>query len=96
MGLMNATVTTSTALSLRATHMTGQASDFGVHLAVAWLGRGSERRSALSLAAVRGGKLVFFSLGALIMVPAVQAWGYLAFLLPAALVLVAALRSFLR
>lgn len=95
MGLMNATVTTSTELSLRATHMTGQASDFGVHLAVAWASRGSERQRALRLSAVRGGKLVFFSLGALIMVPVVQRWGYLGFLLPAALIVVAMLRSFL-
>ena len=90
---MNATVTTST--ELRATHMTGQANDFGVHLAVAWASGGSERRAALRLAAVRGGKLVCFSLGALIMIPVVQSFGYLAFLLPAALVVVAMLRSYL-
>ena len=94
MGLMNATVTASSELPLRATHMTGQANDFGMHLAVAWAGHGSERRDALRLAAMRGGKLVFFSLGALIMVPLVQRWGYLAFFLPAALVVLAMLRSF--
>jgi uncharacterized membrane protein YoaK (UPF0700 family) len=96
MGLMNATVSSSTELSLRATHMTGQATDFGVHLVVAWWSRGPERARELRLALLRGGKLVAFSLGAVLMVPSVQAWGYLAFLLPALLVLLATLNSYVR
>ena len=94
MGLMNATVASSTALAVRTTHMTGPATDFGVHLSIAWLATGEERKNALRLAALRGGKLVFFSLGAVLMVPAVRALGYLAFVVPAGLVLVATVRSF--
>lgn len=95
MGLMNASVATSTALSVRTTHMTGPATDFGVHLATAWLTTGDERKNALRLAGLRGGKLVSFSLGAVLMVPAVGALGYLAFAVPAGFVLVATVRSFL-
>jgi uncharacterized membrane protein YoaK (UPF0700 family) len=95
MGLMNASVATSTALAVRTTHMTGPATDFGVQLAVAWLTKGEERTRALWIAALRGGKLVSFSLGAVLMVPAVSAVGYLAFAAPAALVLFATVRSFL-
>jgi len=95
MGLMNASVATSTALSVRTTHMTGPATDFGVHLAIACLTTGEERKSALRLAALRGGKLVSFSVGAVLMVPAMGALGYLAFAAPAGLVLVATVRSFL-
>lgn len=94
MGLMNASVATSTALSVRTTHMTGPATDFGVHIATAWLTTGEERKSALRLAALRGGKVVSFCLGAVLMVPAMRAFGYLAFAAPAGLVLVATVRSF--
>lgn len=94
MGLMNASVASSTALAVRTTHMTGPATDLGVHLAVAWLATAEERKAALRLAALRGGKLVFFFLGAALMVPAVRALGYLAFVAPAGLVLVATARSF--
>lgn len=95
MGLLNATVTSSSELGARATHMTGQATDFGVELAQAWIARGAERRRTLRTASLRGAKLVAFSLGALLMVPAIGAWGYLAFLVPAAFIQVALLRSFL-
>jgi uncharacterized membrane protein YoaK (UPF0700 family) len=94
MGLMNASVASSTALAVRTTHMTGPATDLGVHLAVAWLATAEERKTALRLAALRGGKLVFFFLGAALMVPAVRALGYLAFVAPAGFVLVATARSF--
>ena len=94
MGLMNASVATSTALSVRTTHMTGPATDFGVHLATAWLTTGDERKNALQLAALRGGKLASFCLGAVLMVPAMRSLGYLAFAVPAGLVLVATVRSF--
>ncbi|MFS8067653.1 MAG: YoaK family protein [Byssovorax sp.] len=95
MGLMNASVATSTALSVRTTHMTGPATDFGVHLTIAWFATGDERKNALRLAALRGGKLVSFSLGAGLMIPAVGALGYLAFAAPAGFVLAATVRSFL-
>ncbi len=56
MGLLNATAASSTALAVRVTHMTGPASDFGVHLATAWYCDGEARRQALQLAVLRGGK----------------------------------------
>lgn len=95
MGLMNASVASSTALAVRTTHMTGPATDFGVQLAIAWLTTGEARKTALQIAALRGGKVVFFSLGAVLMVPTMRGLGYLAFVVPAVLVLLATLRSFL-
>lgn len=93
MGLLNASVGTNTGLAIRATHMTGPATDFGVHLATAWLLVGEQRRTALSWAALRAGKMMAFALGAVLMVPAMRSGGYLGFLLPTALFL-PALRSF--
>jgi len=95
MGLMNATVSTSTALAVRTTHMTGPATDFGVHLATAWISTGSERSQALRAAALRGGKILSFAVGAGLMLPVMGALGHLAFVVPAVLVLVATARSFL-
>ncbi len=93
MGLMNATVASSTALAVRTTHMTGPATDLGVHLATAWVDP-ALRAQQLELARLRGGKVVAFALGAGLMVPLVQGSGHLAFLAPAALVSLATLRSF--
>ena len=95
MGLMNATVASTTALSIRTTHMTGPASDFGVHLATAWFATGEERVQALRNAALRGGKIAAFAVGAMLMVHVMPAFGYAAFVLPAACVVIAAVRSFL-
>jgi uncharacterized membrane protein YoaK (UPF0700 family) len=94
MGLQNATVATSTGLAIRTTHMTGPATDFGIHLASSLFARGEERRTALKHAFLRGGKIFAFILGGVLMVPVVRAVGYLAFALPALLVLTAAARSF--
>ncbi len=94
MGLLNATVASSTALAVRTTHMTGPASDFGVHLATAWFSDGEARRQALQLAALRGGKLVAFVAGAALMFPLVPAMGFGAFGLPALLLVVSVARSF--
>lgn len=94
MGLMNATVASSTALAVRTTHMTGPATDAGVSLGVALFSRGAERAQALRLAALRGGKVLAFALGAAVMVELVGALNYLAFLVPASLVAAATLRSF--
>jgi uncharacterized membrane protein YoaK (UPF0700 family) len=95
MGLMNAGVASSTAIAVRTTHMTGPATDFGVSLAVAWLSDGAKRREALQLAALRGGKLAAFIAGAALMFPFVERVGHAAFIAPAAVVLIAAVRSFL-
>jgi uncharacterized membrane protein YoaK (UPF0700 family) len=95
MGLMNATVASSTALAVRTTHMTGPATDFGVSLASAMLANGTARKEALRLAALRGGKILAFSVGAALMVVTMGALGYLAFVYPALFLVVAAARSFL-
>lgn len=94
MGLMNAAVASSTALAMRTTHMTGPATDFGVTLVTAWLSEGEARRRALLLAGLRGGKVAGFILGAATMVPLVPLFGFLAFLAPASLIIVATMRSF--
>lgn len=94
MGLMNASVASSTALSVRTTHMTGPASDLGVHLGVAFFSSGEERSKALRMAALRGGKMAAFAGGALLMVPVVREVGALGLLVPASLILFSAHRSF--
>jgi uncharacterized membrane protein YoaK (UPF0700 family) len=94
MGLQNATVATATGLAVRTTHMTGPASDLGVHLGTLLFARGDARKSALKGAALRAGKIISFILGGVAIVPLAKAAGFLAFLLPATLVLVAAALSF--
>lgn len=94
MGLMNASVASSTELSVRTTHMTGPATDFGVHLATAWFCVGEQRAQALAMAALRGGKLVAFALGAAAMGPLVSSAGYLAFIAPATIVAAVTLHTF--
>jgi uncharacterized membrane protein YoaK (UPF0700 family) len=95
MGLQNATVATSTGMAIRTTHMTGPATDLGVHLATAFFTGGDARRNALRGAALRGGKIVAFVSGAALMVPVVRVSGYLAFLFPGTIILVATALSFL-
>jgi len=94
MGLQNATVATSTGMAVRTTHMTGPATDLGVHLATSFYIRGEERHKALRGAALRGGKLIAFTAGAALMVPLIRASGYLAFLVPALTILIATGLSF--
>lgn len=94
MGLQNAAVATTTGLAVRTTHMTGPATDLGVHLGTAYFATGDARKSALRGALLRGGKIVSFAAGAAAMVPFAQGAKYLAFALPAAVVLVAAAVSF--
>ncbi len=96
MGLQNASVTTSTSGIVRTTHLTGPATDLGVHLSMAWVSNSAqERRQMRRLAALRAVKLASFGLGAALMVPLTQSIGYLSFGLPAAFVLAAMLNSFL-
>lgn len=95
MGLMNASVATSTASLVRTTHLTGPATDLGVHLSMAWISNDpDERRQMLRMAALRALKLAAFALGAMVMVPVADQAGYLSFALPALLVSVATVRSF--
>lgn len=94
MGLQNAAVATSTGLAVRTTHMTGPATDLGIHLATSFFTAGATRRAALRGAALRGGKIAAFILGAVAAVPLTGSGGYLAFLLPAVIVVLAAAMSF--
>lgn len=94
MGLQNAAVATTTGAVVRTTHLTGPATDLGVHLATCFFTAGERRMQALRHVALRLIKIVGFALGAAMMVPAAHRFGYLAFLLPASLVLGATALSF--
>lgn len=94
MGLQNASVATSTGQVVRTTHLTGPATDLGVRLASAVFARGEARRAATRDAALRAGKIVAFTVGVVIAVPIAARFGYLSFLLPAALVFSATVMSF--
>ncbi|CAN5379478.1 hypothetical protein BH10PLA2_BH10PLA2_19980 [soil metagenome] len=94
MGIQNASVALSTGLAVRTTHMTGPTTDVGIHLATALLVKGKERWEALRGAGLRGGKIVAFMVGAGLSVPLASAFGYLALLTPALLILSAAALSF--
>lgn len=95
MGLQNAAVATSTGMAVRSTHLTGPATDFGVQLATSFFAIGDARRDALRGAALRGGKIASFVIGAALMVPLASKTQFLSFLGPAALVLTATVLSFL-
>jgi uncharacterized membrane protein YoaK (UPF0700 family) len=94
MGLQNAAVASTTGLAVRTTHLTGPATDLGIHLGVAALATAGERRSALLGAALRAGKIAAFLLGAGLSYPLTRAFDYLALVAPAAGVFVAVLLSF--
>ncbi|MET0287762.1 MAG: YoaK family protein [Polyangiales bacterium] len=96
MGLQNASVSSSTGSLVRTTHLTGPATDLGVHLSMAWVSNSAkERKQMARLAALRAIKLAAFGLGAMIMVPITRQLGYLAFSLPAVMVLAATVNTFL-
>ncbi len=94
MGLQNAAVATSTGLLVRTTHMTGPATDLGIHLASALYVDGEARRAALRHAGLRAGKIVAFASGGAIGAIGATAYAYAAFLVPAAVVLAATALSF--
>ncbi len=95
MGLQNAAVSTSTGQAVRTTHVTGPATDLGVQLASAFITRSEARSKALQGAMLRAGKILAFASGGALMVPAVSAGGYLAFLIPGTFVLTATVLSFI-
>ncbi|MDC3962349.1 YoaK family protein [Polyangium jinanense] len=95
MGLQNATVSTATGGAVRTTHMTGPATELGVQLASSFAMDGEARRTALQGAMLRGSKIIAFASGAALMVPAVRAGGYLAFLIPGAFIMTATVLSFI-
>lgn len=94
MGLQNAAVATTTGLAVRTTHMTGPATDLGVHLATAYFAAGDSRKQALRGAMLRGGKIFSFALGACVMVPFARSAGYLSFAIPACTVVISTAMSF--
>ncbi len=93
-GLQNASVATSTGLLVRTTHLTGPATDLGIHLVELVYGRGEAKRSAKRNALLRGGKIVAFAVGATAGVILARSFQFLAFLVPAAIVLLATVLSF--
>jgi len=94
MGLQNSAVASTTGLAVRTTHLSGPATDTGIHLGTALLADGEERRAALRGAALRGGKILAFMLGAGIAVPLTLSLDYLTLLAPAILVSAATALSF--
>jgi uncharacterized membrane protein YoaK (UPF0700 family) len=94
MGLQNAAVATSTGSLVRTTHMTGPATDLGVHLTAALYTTGDARRVAFRHAALRAGKIASFAAGGAAGAVLAHAHGYGAFFLPAILVLTATALSF--
>lgn len=94
MGLQNAAVASTTGNAVRTTHMTGPASDLGVSLGTAIFATGEARMNALRAAAVRGGKILGFILGAAAMVPLTHQFHYGAFALASVVILAATALSF--
>lgn len=94
MGLQNAAVAASTGLIVRTTHMTGAATDLGVHLAAALHARGEARRAAVLHASLRAGKIVAFGAGAAAGAVLASAFAFKALFFPAGAVLVATALSF--
>ena len=95
MGLQNAAVASTTGLSVRTTHLTGPATDLGIHLGTAFFAGGEQRREALKGAWLRGAKIVAFVIGGGLSLPLTEQLGYLALLAPASLISLAAVLSFL-
>lgn len=91
MGVQNAAITSTTGVAVRTTHLSGHATNFGIHLGTAFLSQGNARRSALSGALLRGGKILAFGFGAVLAVPLTTKWEFLALLVPATLILIATL-----
>lgn len=94
MGAQNAAVAATTGLAVRTTHVTGPATDLGIHLATAIFASGKERRNALRGALLRGGKILAFGVGAGLSVPLTATLDYLALLVPASGIAFATVLSF--
>jgi uncharacterized membrane protein YoaK (UPF0700 family) len=96
MGLQNGAVATSTGLLVRTTHLTGPATDLGLHLAELLFVDAEARRTTRQHALLRTGKIVAFAFGALAGVRLAPSLGYLVLLVPAAMTLLATWLSFFR
>ena len=93
MGLQNAAVATSTGMLVRTTHLTGPATDLGVHLAELVHARGQERTNARRHALLRLGKILAYATGAATAASLAQL-EFLALLIPAGVIVAATLLSF--
>lgn len=93
-GLQNAAVATSTGSLVRTTHLTGPATDLGIHLAELAYTAGEARERTKRHAMLRAGKIVAFAGGAAVGVTLASRLGYLALVVPAAIVALATVRSF--
>jgi len=93
-GLQNAAVATSTGLLIRTTHLTGPATDLGIHLVEMLYVRGAEHRAARNHALLRAGKILFFAIGAAAGAMLSVRVEFLGFAVPGGLVLLATLLSF--
>lgn len=94
MGLQNAAVASTTGLAVRTTHLTGPATDLGIHLGAAFFATGDERKAAFKGAALRAGKIAAFVTGAGLSLPLTDLFGYLGLLAPALMLSVATALSF--
>jgi uncharacterized membrane protein YoaK (UPF0700 family) len=94
MGLQNAAVATSTGQLVRTTHMTGPATDLGVHLTTALYVEGEARKTALRQAFLRAGKIFAFAAGGAVGAALAHTSGYGAFFVPAVVVFLATTLSF--
>jgi uncharacterized membrane protein YoaK (UPF0700 family) len=94
-GLQNGSVSATTGMAVRTTHLTGPTTDMGLLLGAAVMTAGVERRAALRGAALRAGIAAAFVVGAGLSVPLADKLGYLALLVPAGFVATAGVLSFL-
>ena len=94
MGLLNAAAATTTALAIRPTHMTGAATDLGVHLAIALRGHGEARKRAIGCCARAAllGAFIVGGVGGALLSGALE---YFAFLVPALAIGAASALSFI-
>jgi uncharacterized membrane protein YoaK (UPF0700 family) len=94
MGLQNAAVATSTGQLVRTTHLTGPATDLGVHLADLIVSDAATKALARKHAALRAGKLFSYALGAAVAAMLCPRFAYLTLLLPALVIATANILSF--
>ena len=94
MGMQNAALAASTAMTVRTTHMTGPATDLGIAFAMLLSGTPSERVTARSSLLLRGTKLFAFIVGGAAMAVLCPRIQYAAFLVPAVASLIATVSSY--
>jgi uncharacterized membrane protein YoaK (UPF0700 family) len=94
MGLQNGAVATSTGMLVRTTHLTGPATDLGLHCAELMFAEGTARTRARQHALLRLGKISAFAAGAGVPFFLVADVGYLVLVLPAVVTLIATWISF--